>query len=365
MAKAKKKLLPKDFDALLRDGDLEQLKAVFDQCQIDARRGYTKHTALACYDCPDDLARWLVEQGADIEARDTYGETPLHTRAGHWQGDIEVLLELGADVHARDSQNRTPLHSAARVGNVEGARLLLARGARADALDDRRLTPLALALAECNNARIKSAAAISALLLDVPAPRATGLRALAGRLLGGGDGKMPVTPDMKAAVQRIGTDFEFHRAGYNPEGIAATSAALDRLYELFGVSPVPRRVVHDSKTPIRAKAARWEDRHQELWALLVPSSGAAGTVQGEVIRISGRIGDEVDRNGGVKKMGEAFLRHIGSGVPLPDDERAGAARAVSEVRRRDGATGELCKLAVDWVALNPQPVALPTPDYSR
>lgn len=371
MAKAKRKLLPKDFDALLREGDLEKLRAVFDQCEIDARGGYTKHTALAYYGCPDDLVRWLVAQGADINARDNYEETPLHERAGHFQGDIAVLLELGADIAARDSRGRTPLHNAARVGNVEGARLLLAQGAQADALDNSRLTPLGLALAECSNARIESVAAIAALLLDVPAPKATGLRGLAGRILGRGDGKTPVTSEMKGAVQRIGTDFEFHRTGFNPDFLEATSAALDRLYTLFGVPPVPRRVVHDGKAPIRATSARWQDRHQELWALLVPSSGAATTVQGEVIRISGRIGDEIDRNGGgnwdadFKRMGEAFLRHVASGAPLPEDEQGRATRAVAEVRRRDGATTELCELAVNWVALNPRPVALAPPDYAR
>ena len=39
MAKAKKKLLPKDFDALLKGGDLAALKAVFDTCELDARGG--------------------------------------------------------------------------------------------------------------------------------------------------------------------------------------------------------------------------------------------------------------------------------------------------------------------------------------
>lgn len=371
MAKARKKLLPKDFGEILREGDLATLKAVFDQCEIDARGGYTKQTALAYAGCPDDLTRWLVEQGADLAARDSYGETPLHSRASHWQGEIGLLLELGADPHARDSRGHTPLHSAARAGNVEAVRRLLAHGARTDVLDNRQLTPLELALQECSNARLESVAAVAELLLGPPLPKATGLLALAKGILGGGQDKGRVTPAMKAAVQRIGTDFEFHRAGFNPDMLAATSAALDRLYGLFDVPPVPRRVVHDGKAPIRAKATRWQDAHQELWALLVPSSGAAATVQGEVIRIAGKIGDEVDRNGGAnwdadfETMGEAFLRHVGSGAPLPEAERARAARAVREVRRRDGAAGELCELAVGWVALNPRPVTLPPPDYAR
>lgn len=80
-------------------GDIEALKAVFDSCDLNARGGVFKQTALAFVDCPDDLTRWLVEQGADLSAADSYGETPLHARAGHWKGNVDLLIELGADVN--------------------------------------------------------------------------------------------------------------------------------------------------------------------------------------------------------------------------------------------------------------------------
>lgn len=372
MAKLKKKLLPKDFETLLKEGNVETLKAVFDHCEVDARGGYSKQTALAFNTCPDELARWLIEQGADSAAQDNYGETPLHARAGSSRGQIGILLELGADIHATDSRGDTPLHKAARAGNIGAARLLLEHGARVEALNAHNLTPLASALQECSNATIEATAAMAELLLDAQAPQARGVRALASRVFGGRqkpDGH--VTPQMKAFVQRIGTDFEFHRMNFNPEALQATSAALDRLYSAFDVAPVPRRNLHDGRSRIVAKAVRWEDRHQELWALLVPSQGAALTVQGEVIRISGRIGDEIDGNGGVnwdadyKRMAQAFLSHIASGVPLPDDERGKAARLVAELRRIDGAARQFCELAVKWVGLNPEPMVLPPPNYAR
>lgn len=372
MVKAKKKLLPKDFETLLQEADFAQLRSIFDDCDIDARGGYSKQTALAFNDCPDELARWLVEQGADISAQNTYGETPLHSRAGHWRGRIGILLDLGADVNARDNRGDTPLHQAARIGSDQVVRLLLDHGAAVDAVNNRQLTPLAAALEDCSNAKIEAVTAMAELLLQNQSPKATGLRALASRVLGGpkpGPGR--VTPQMRTSVERIGADFEFHRAGFNPESLPATSAALDRLYVLFDVPPVPRRAVHGGESPIVAKAARWEDRHQELWALLVPSSGAAKTVQGEVIRISGRLHIEVAENGGVnwdpefKKMAEAFLGHIGSGTPLPDEDRRSAAVLIAEVRRREGAAADMCKLAVNWVELNPAPMTLSPPNYSR
>lgn len=372
MAKAKKKTLPKDFEELLRTGDSDAIMAVFDACDVNARGGSFKRTALAFNDLPDDIARWLVAQGADISAADSYGETPLHDRAGHWQGKISVLLELGADVNCSDSRGDTPLHKAASVGNVQTARTLLEHGARVDASNNSGLTPLALALQQCSNAKIQQTAEIAELLLAAQPRQETGIRSFASRLLGRGQKSDDrISPEMRDFVQRIGTDFEFHRSGFNPESRDATSAALDKLYSLFGVPPVPRRSVHDGKSPIVAKAAGWEDRHQELWALLVPSSGAADTVQGEVIRISGRIARELDGNGGVnwdeefKRMSDALLTHLGSGKPLPAPELKEAEKIVSEVKRKHGDTRRLSELTVEWVALNPKPAALPTPSYRR
>ena len=56
MAKAKRKTLPEDFESRLEKGTMAELKAVFDICEIDARGGYGKQTALAFDRCPDELA---------------------------------------------------------------------------------------------------------------------------------------------------------------------------------------------------------------------------------------------------------------------------------------------------------------------
>ncbi|CUS45175.1 MAG: ankyrin repeat domain-containing protein [Pseudomonadota bacterium] len=349
MAK-KKKLLPKDFEALLEQGDLDRLKAVFDTCELDARGGVFKQTALAFASCPDDLARWLAEQGADISAGDTYGETPLHSRARSWQGRIGVLLDLGADVNRGEGGRGTPLHGAAAGCHMDNVRQLLEHGAHVDALDEDGFTPLEHALQRCSNAQIERMAPLAAALLDAGAR---------------------TTKRTRDFVTRIGTDFEFHRANFNQESRDAASAALDRLYALFDVPPVPRRATHDGRSPIVATADRWQDRHQQLWALLVPSSGAAATVQGEVIRISGRIADELDGNGGAnwdaqyRAMADAWLAHVGSGKALPGPELHSAAQVIAEVKQRTGDARRLCELAVAWVTLNPGPVALSPPSYHR
>jgi len=151
MTKPKKKLLPKNFEALLKNGDIAALQAVFDTCDVNARGGYGKQTALAYDQCPDALARWLVAQGADLSATDTWGNTPLHRRARSRQGRIDVLLELGADVHNASSAIGTPLHAAADSHHARNAWLLLQHGAGVDAVNREGLTPLELALRGCNN----------------------------------------------------------------------------------------------------------------------------------------------------------------------------------------------------------------------
>ena len=370
MAKVKKKLLPKNFEELLKESDLESLKAIFQNCDVDARGGYTKQTALAFNDCPDDLVRWLLGQGADLMAEDSYGETALHARARHWQGRIEILLELGANVEHGEDGRGTPLHLAAGTHNLRTTRILLQHGASADALNREKMTPLSYALQRCTNASLPNMAAIAELLLEADPPKPEKPRGIFSRLFGpnfADDAKF----DAKARVTQIGTDFEFHRGNYNPDSVDAASAALDRLYELFGVTPVPRRVMHDGNAKIVAKSKNWQDIHQELWELLVPSHGHAVTAQGEVIRISGRINDEMERNGGCNwdadynRMAAAFLKLISSGQALSDVEQRESEEIVKALSTKQSDTARLCELAVCWVGLNPMPVKLSQPNYGR
>ena len=63
----------------------------------------------------------------DVNAKaGSYGATPLHTAAEFQRSDhVQFLLQNGADVHARDNGRATPLHRAAGKGDIGIIRLLL------------------------------------------------------------------------------------------------------------------------------------------------------------------------------------------------------------------------------------------------
>ena len=94
------------------------------------------------------LARWLIEQGADVSAAATNAMRVAPVHAAVAMGDREtmrVLLERGADPNARQQVDYTPLHDAAGRGDIEMAKLLLAHGAQRDAMAADGMTPAALA----------------------------------------------------------------------------------------------------------------------------------------------------------------------------------------------------------------------------
>jgi uncharacterized protein len=83
-----------------------------------------------------DVARFLLDRGADIEGTDDLGATAL-MRAAEW-GHPEIatlLIERGADVNSGYGGDETSLSEAAMHGQREIFDLLLSRGARRGILD--------------------------------------------------------------------------------------------------------------------------------------------------------------------------------------------------------------------------------------
>jgi ankyrin repeat protein len=83
-----------------------------------------------------------LDKGADVNAKDRWGGTPLHYAAEEGHKEIaELLIAAGADVNERWA-GTTPLHYAAFYGQNEIAELLIAKGADVNAKDEYGYTPL-------------------------------------------------------------------------------------------------------------------------------------------------------------------------------------------------------------------------------
>lgn len=88
--------------------------------------------------------RALVKQTPSlVTQRDPQGNTPLHYASLWDHPDIaKFLLERQADVNARNGRGKTPLHWAATCGSMEMVKLLLLKGANVSTRDHAGLTPL-------------------------------------------------------------------------------------------------------------------------------------------------------------------------------------------------------------------------------
>ena len=86
-----------------------------------------------------DLARELIERGADVNAaaRNPQRVAPVHSAATvQDHATMRLLLQRGADPNARQQLGFTPFHSAASRGDIEMAKLLVEHGADPHARTD-------------------------------------------------------------------------------------------------------------------------------------------------------------------------------------------------------------------------------------
>jgi len=92
-----------------------------------SRRQTPLHFAVQ-YEDALEVVYMLIKAGAKVNAADLYGLTPLHTCI-HYKKIAIALLENGANLHAKDDKGWKPLHGAYRCGDIELLKELVKRGA--------------------------------------------------------------------------------------------------------------------------------------------------------------------------------------------------------------------------------------------
>ena len=94
-----------------------------------------------------ETVEYLVEQGADLETRDANGQTPLIAAVQRHRSEIlTLLLDKGAVLEARDRHGKTALMVAAQKSVPSTLQLLLDRGADLEARDGNDYTALVAAV---------------------------------------------------------------------------------------------------------------------------------------------------------------------------------------------------------------------------
>ena len=87
--------------------------------------GYTP-LHIACEKGYFEIAKLLLEMGADLNALDNYGSTPLFNACESCNPDlVRLLLEKGVDLNHRNNKGNTLYHLACLNGNLEIVQILL------------------------------------------------------------------------------------------------------------------------------------------------------------------------------------------------------------------------------------------------
>jgi len=355
------KQLPHEINDFLKDGNIAQAKKLFSDCEPNAVT-YNGSNIFSLSPMPREFAFWAKEQGADINLKNSYGRTPIFEIVRK-DGDVSLLIELGADIDAVMKNGGTLLHYAATRGHKKAMRALLKAGAKIDARTKDydgfgHFTPLETVLYESSLSCIKKYDLCKFLL----------------------DRGAEMTERSRLFVSSFSESFHRHTLGKKvTKSLQNQANALEKLCRLFNVDMLQEASFHDGVSPIivTTVGGGYNKIFYELWDFLVPPSGKAQTAQGEVIRIAGRIRDELMRNGGrnwdrdYQKMLYTFGEYLHLGNPAEDSDYIGSdyleeiIETLKDGNVHDGMIMRLCYCAERWVKENPEIMPLLEADYTR
>jgi len=109
-------------------GDIKEAEKLLSSGADVNERWFDNYTPLhfaAFYASQPNVAALLIEKGADVNAKDNYGRTPLYVAA--WKGQVNfvtMLLKKGADPGIATNEGKTPLRIAQDSGHTTIAKIL-------------------------------------------------------------------------------------------------------------------------------------------------------------------------------------------------------------------------------------------------
>ena len=162
------------------------------------------------------LIEFLVSRGADVNA--FQGEsrwTPLHSACSRGRGSVaKVLIDNGADVNAKDRWGRTPLHYSLKKEDLDTAELLIAEGSDVNAKDNEGATPLGYALTTNKKDIAGLLLAKGAKITDLGSKDGRGVTALHNATVGGHRDITELLLAKGAKVDETDDNYEFTALHY-------------------------------------------------------------------------------------------------------------------------------------------------------
>ena len=123
-------------------GNLMMVKFLINRgAQIEAKNNGGQNPLHYAYN--PEVAKYLIDNGTEIESKDNYGFTSLLWAAKIGNNDVvKCLIENGADVEAKSNLGKTSIHTAAVSGHLEILTYLKEKGAQLESIDNIGNTPL-------------------------------------------------------------------------------------------------------------------------------------------------------------------------------------------------------------------------------
>ena len=147
----------------------------------DGKNTYNLYTA--CFNGYVEVAKLLIEKGADVNTTISNGFTPLYVACLNGDAElVKLLIEKGADVNPTKSDGLTPLYGACLKGHAELVKLLIEKGADVNVTTSNGFTPLYVA---CLNGDAELVKLLIEKGADVNPTKSDGLTPLYGACLEG------------------------------------------------------------------------------------------------------------------------------------------------------------------------------------